>query len=141
MNRSYLVRNEAKKKVYTVQVLKEFGFILAAVNFTFEEGILTTIEFNSYKFGITKYSVSENKFRGSLWETESDAKEISNLNYHYTSISISGTSTNKESDLLILNSVLGSIKDEELNLIIESAIEQKENSANEIEEYFIEKCF
>lgn len=141
MNRSYLVRNEKDRKIYTVQVLKEFGFILAAVNFTFNDGILSTIEFNSYRYGVTKYSIPENKFSGSLWESESDAMSISNLNYHYTSIGISGTATNNETDIKIINSVLESIKDTELNSILEKIIERKEKSEIEIEEYFIDKCF
>ena len=141
MNRvSYLVRSEPSKQVYTVQVLKELGVTLAAVNFIFLNDALSTIEFNSYKFGITKYSLSEKKFHGNLWETEDEAMAISNLNYHYTGIGLDKATTD-DADYNIYSSVLQIIKDSELTQLVQKVIEQKQITLKEIEAYFDEKCF
>ncbi len=135
-----MVRSEPSKLVYTVQVLKELGVTLAAVNFIFLKDVLTTIEFNSYKLGITKYSISEKKFQGNLWETENDAKAISNLNYHYTSIGLDSATSN-DSDLKIYNLVLEIINDTSLADIILKVMMQGQSNGKEIEDYFNEKCF
>ncbi len=136
-----MTRNELTKRVYTIQVLKELGVTLAAVNFIFVKDELNTIEFNSYKYGITKYSLSENKFYGNLWESENEAKAVSDLNYHYTSIGLGSVATNNDLDLKILNTVLEAITDIDLNRIIEKAIDEKQNTEKEVEVYFNDKCF
>jgi hypothetical protein len=137
---NYLIRSEPSKHIYTVQVLKELGVTLAAINFIFLNDSLTTVEFNSYKLGITKFSISEKKFHGNLWETENDAKAISNLNYHYTSIGLD-SATNNDSDLRIYSLVLEIIDDPSLAKIIFKVITQGQSNETEIEDYFNEKCF
>jgi len=131
-------RIETSRVLYTAQITRELDVTVAAVNFVFLQDRLITIEFNSYLLGITKYSLVDKKFYGNTWESETDAKAISSLNYHYTSIGLNGEA-NEETNQKIFNAVMNCTNNNQLKELITKVINLEPNMELAVKEFFQEK--
>lgn len=130
----FLYKKDKSRDIFIAQVCKELDVTVAAINFIFIDDKLNTIEFNSYRFGITKYSIAQKKFTGNIWESENDAKAISNLNYHYTSFGLNGTA-NEETNRKNYKFVLNEIQQEQLTKLVTRLIDFHENIDEEMKKY------
>ena len=124
-------RIETSRILYTAQITRELDVTIAAVNFIFLKDTLTTVEFNSYL-------LIDKKFYGNTWESETDAKAISNLNYHYTSIGLNGEA-NEETNQKIFNAVMNQTNNSQLKELITKVINLEPNIELAVKEFFQEK--
>lgn len=110
-----------EKLVYEVK--GEMDKVFAAITLFKELDRITSIEFYSSLYGVTRAQLTTHTLKTQGWESEEIAQSLSHLNYHYTGKILDGAGDD-ELSLKIITDCLSYVTDTTLKAKVKEILEQ-----------------
>lgn len=120
-----------------VRKIDDLDSVHYAIVFQFLNKNLQMVEFHSKRRGIVKYHFKDHTITGNKWESEDSAKNLSNLNYHFTGFVLS-ESEEEHTNLNTISEVVHELLETRLTNITRNLLESKDPS-EDILDYFGER--